>query len=191
MTLTIKALSPGMGMVFAQYLDELEYRHAPDWKGCYCRFYHEVGNFQDWLARTHDQNRAAAIAAIDAGAMKGYLAFDGDQCVGWLNANDATTYPRLLEDLREFIADKKVGLTICFVIRPEYRGQGVARQLLFAAIEGFRLAGYDAAMSLPIARDGDPEKRYRGTLHMYDEAGYQVLTRQDAVEVRWLDFKRN
>lgn len=189
MSLSIRALTPDMGSVFVQYLEELEFRHSPDWKGCFCRFYHEKCSFKEWIERTHDQNRADAIQAIATGTMKGYLAFDGEVCVGWLNANDALAYPRLIADLQEYIAGKKVGLTICFVIRPEYRGQGVARQLLSAAIEGFRQAGYDAAISLPIARDTHPEKRYRGTLHMYDEEGYQVLARREDIEVRWLDLQ--
>lgn len=188
--ITIQSIKPGMGTAFVRYLDDLEYRHAPDWRGCYCRFYQESGSYADWMARTHDQNRSAAIDAIDHLQMMGYLAFDGDLCVGWLNANQASAYPRLLDDLKPLITNKLVGLTICFVIRPEFRGQGVARSLLASAIEGFRLAGYDAAIALPIVREGDPEKRYRGTLHMYEEAGYVEIERHDSLRILWLDLKK-
>jgi hypothetical protein len=62
--------------------------------------------------------------------------------------------------------------------------------LLASAIEGFRQAGYDAAMALPIVKEGDPEKRYRGTLHMYEEAGYVEIERQDPLRILWLDLKK-
>jgi hypothetical protein len=60
---------------------------------------------------------------------------------------------------------------------------------LQAAIDGFRAAGYDAAIALPIDRPMADEKRYRGTLNMYREAGYREDGRHDAVVVMRLDLK--
>ena len=72
------------------------------------------------------------------GNMRGYLAFDAGVCVGWCNANDVAQYPRLTEFTEELCRGKRVGCTICFVIHPDYRGKGVAREMLARAIADFR-----------------------------------------------------
>jgi GNAT superfamily N-acetyltransferase len=40
-----------------------------------------------------------------------------------------------------YVKDKKVALTICFVIDPQYRNQGVATALLETAIRHYRALG--------------------------------------------------
>jgi len=95
-----------------------------------------------------------------------------------LNGGEAQNYPRVLSALEPLLNDGKTALTICFVIDPQYRNQGLARKLLTFAIEDFRSKGFLYAIGLPVESSEEPEKRYRGTDHMYQEAGYIEISRQ-------------
>lgn len=189
MPLEILPLSPALADVFCDYLTRLDFSATPHWSSCFCRFYHTTCTQQEWMNRTAEENRAEAKAEIAAGNMRGYLAFDAGLCVGWCNANDVAQYPRLAEYTDEMCRGKRVACTICYVIHPGYRGKGVARDMLARAISDYRAEGYDAMLALPVEAPGAEQRRYRGTLHMYQEAGYQELQAIDQLHVMWLDLR--
>lgn len=184
----IRPLTPESADTFADYLSSLDFGHSPHWASCFCRFYHTDCSSEAWQSRAGEENRAEAMEAIATGAMTGYLAFDGDTCIGWCNANDAARFLRLGHDFDHLTAGKKVGCTICYVIHPEYRGRGVARALLRRAVEDFCAGGFDAVLALPVEAGADLEKRYRGTLNMYRELGFQEVERHDTLYVMWLEL---
>ncbi len=188
MDYSIKPLTPELASTFAEYLERLDFGHAPHWATCYCMFYHLACSHEEWQNRKGPENRAEAIERIGSGTMKGYLAFDGDKCIGWCNANDAVSYVRLEKELEPVIKDKRVGSTICYVIHQEYRGKGIARQLLNTAIEDFKRDGYDAMLALPVDVREEPQKHYRGTVNMYKEQGFREIQRHGDVCVMWLEL---
>lgn len=179
MNLTIRPLSQDSAKDFTDYFDNLDFSHQPNWKGCYCQFYHLTCTDREWRNRLPEQNRARAMESISRGSMKGYLAYAGEQCVGWCNANNLNAYGRLshLKELEGF--DDRTGVVICFVIYPDYRHQGVARQLLRAAVAGFRQGGYARVLGLPVERKDHPELQYRGTRKMFEEAGFLQINQDD------------
>jgi GNAT superfamily N-acetyltransferase len=186
MNYIVKPLSPELAVTFTEYLENLDFHHAPHWSTCYCRFYHTNCSFEQWQNRTGTENRKDAIEQIEIGNMKGHLAFDNDKCIGWCNANAANQYIRLQNDFRPLIKDKKVGCVICFVIHPDYRKQGVARLLLKHAIGAFKAQGFDAILALPINDISELEKLYRGTFNMYKEFGFEEIEKHDNLSVMWL-----
>ncbi len=188
MSIHIRPLMPEDAETFADFFAGPNFGHAPHWSGCYCRFYHADLPDEKWMARTGEENRAEAIAEIKAGRMKGYLAFDNDTVIGWCNANDATSYIRVAEDITPYMTEGKFGATMCFVIHPDYRGQGVARQMLKQITEAFKSKGYVGMLALPFESKDSPEKRYRGTKRMYEELGYQQIDEDDGVYVMKLIF---
>ena len=189
MELTIRPLSPALGETYCDFLSGVDFSQTPHWASCFCRFYHLTCSQQEWMARTLEENRAEALREIETGNMRGYLAFDGETCVGWCNASDVDQLVRLHEDTDELCSGKRVGCTICFVIHPNYRGKGVARQMLHRAIEDFRLSGYEAMLALPVEAENAGQRRYRGTLHMYQDEGYRELQAIDQLHIMWLDLK--
>lgn len=188
MAYRIEPLRKTSANIFTDYLENIEFGHAPEWATCFCRFYHTTCDQDEWMMRTGETNRIEAVDAIKNGEMQGFLAFDGEKCIGWLNANDASAMVRLKDYLKPVIKEQKVGCTICYVIHPEYRGKGVARELLKVAIEHFKDSGYDAMLALPVD-GGEAEKHYRGTLNMYLENGYVEIESHDSVKVMWLSLK--
>lgn len=188
MSYTIKPLSSELAMTFTEYLENIDFGHAPHWATCFCTFYHLNCSHEEWKTRTGSQNRAEAMEQINNGKMKGYLAFDGDKCIGWCNANDVRRYVRLENQIKSIIKEKKVGCTICYVIHPDYRKQGIARLLLKRAIEDFIVQGYDAVLAMPVDVKEDPELLYRGTLNMYNEYGFREIERHGDTCIMRLDL---
>ncbi|MDF2674348.1 MAG: hypothetical protein K0R09_2616 [Clostridiales bacterium] len=186
MNYLVKPLSPELAITFAKYLENLNFDHSPHWATCFCRFYHTNCSFEQWQNRTGAENRSEAVEQILNGNMKGYLAFDGDKCIGWCNANDAGEFIRIEKDINHIVKNQKVGCVICFVIHPEYRKQGVARLLLKQAVEDFKEKGFDAVLSIPVDIKDAPEKLYRGTVNMYREYGFEEIEKKGNSSVMWL-----
>ena len=191
MNLRIEPLNGEMAETFIEFFEGMSFDHAPHWATCYCRFYHTDTAQDEWMERRGSENRREALEEIKAGRMKGYLAFDGDRCIAWLNANHAKTYLRLAEDMMPVVGDRKVGVVICYVVHHEYRRKGISKALLQRAVDDFRDEGYEAVIALPIEleENGDPEKRellYRGHLKMYETFGFNEIQRHGNLHVMWL-----
>jgi len=189
MEITVKPLTSDLKHVFVDYLGSLDFSYAPHWASCFCRYYYQDCPNHEWFQRTAQQNRQEALEAIDNGEMQGYLAFMEDQCIGWCNVSDIKHLPRLSSLADRYCQNLKVGCTICFVIHQDYRGQGVASRLLEQSINDYRNKGYDAMIAMPFDHPENPQQRYRGTVHMYERQGYQVLDREDTVTTMWLPIK--
>lgn len=191
MNIRIEKVKKGMGQTFADYFKDLDFAHEPHWAGCYCRFYFSDGDLSEWQSRTGEDNRNEAILEIDNGNMEGFLAFDEDKCIGWLNANDWRKLKRMHEYVEDTIGDKKVGIPICFVIHPDYRNYGVATALLKEAVNDFKEQGYDAILAIPVYSENFSPKLYRGTVSMYEKIGFKQMDKfKDLGDIRvcWLDL---
>ena len=189
MAYDIRPLSPDLAETFSNYLTNLDFSNTPHWASCFCRFYQTTCSFEEWRGRSLETNRVEALREIANGTMRGYLAFDQETCVGWCNANDVVRFLRIYPDVESFCRGKRVGCTICFLIHPLHRGNGLARAMLARAVSDHRAAGFDAMIALPVETADAGQRRYRGTLHMYLEAGYRELQVIDNLHTMWLDLK--
>ena len=67
---------------------------------------------------------------------------------------------------------------MCFVVAPDQRRQGIATQLLDAAVEHLRSRGMRMAEAYPRAGDVEPSRwvwsQYVGPLSMYEKAGFEI-----------------
>lgn len=180
----IKRLTPDLAEDFTNYFESLPFKHAPHWAGCFCRFYHKACSLEEWQKIPPADNKSEALAAIRVGEMKGYLAYENDQVIGWLNANDITTYKQVLPLVKDKIAGKKVGGMICFVIHPDHRNKGVASALCRQAIKDFEDQNFHAIMAMPFVSD-KPETMYRGFPSMFEKEGFQLIEKHDTVHVMW------
>ena len=139
---TIKRLSPDMANQFTSYFSEMDFSHAEHWHFCYCQYYHVDCSSAVWRQRTAEQNKALAVINIESGLMRGLVALDGEQMVGWVNVNDINNYALLKKDeeLRKFPG--RSAMVVCFVIHPNYRGKGLAKNLLAETVEINRKDGF-------------------------------------------------
>jgi GNAT superfamily N-acetyltransferase len=189
MTFEIKVLSTDLAEVFTDYVNNMDFGHAPHWKFCNCQYYHVKCSSAEWRERTAEQNQLLAEENIRNGVMHGYLAFDGKKPVAWLNANDWKNYA-LLEDDEELKSfEGRTGIVVCFLVHPDYRRQALAKGLLERAVEDFRAQGFDRVIGRPFYWTTHPERQYHGVPKMYEELGFQKISETNGVCTYLLELK--
>jgi len=192
MSLTFRSLQPSDSDLLIHYFQSLDYSHHQEWKTCYCSFYHSTCTMEEWISRSErGENETITRKSIQNGNMKGFLAFENNQVVGWLNANHYHAYLRLIGDIKPYIKSPQTAVAICFVIHPDYRGKGIARQLLSFAIESLKAQGYETLLGLPRDSPNHPEVRYRGTFHMFDEAGFTPVFHHEDLRIYMKSLKND
>ena len=176
MKVTIKPVTAQLLDDFFYFFDRVAFTDNPDWASCYCYYYHIACGAGQWAKRSKEKNRAGARQLILSGKMGGYLAYVNESPVGWCNANDKEKYARLLaEQELWYREDKKIGSVVCFIIAPNHRRKGIARQLLKEACSVFRSEGFDYLEAYPRKGELNDAQHYHGPLSMYKKAGFRVF----------------
>ena len=139
----------------------------PNWAGCYCQFYLDTDADIEGAELTAERNRQKACDRIASGTMRGYLAFDGDEVVGWVAANKANNFAQLPPTSEE------TARILCFIVEPNHQGKGVATALLDFAIEDLTTQGFTTVEAAPLASDEFASWAYRGKLSTFLKAGFQ------------------
>lgn len=164
----------------------------PRWATCYCH-YHEVAPAIDWESLDGPANRVAMRSRIETGEMEGYLAYDGDAVVGWLNAQPRHKLPHAFARMDVTappidVAVHEAAVIVCFVVAPTHRGRGVARALLEGALANLAERGIALVDAFPWSDAAGPKSeasQYHGPLSLYEEAGFVRLgTDGDRVVMR-------
>jgi ribosomal protein S18 acetylase RimI-like enzyme len=148
----------------------------PAWRSCYCHFPHADHATIRWADRTAAQNRSATCERVREGRMHGWLAYAGDDVVGWCNAGPRELIAGLFDD-PEPLADR-IGAIACFVVAPDHRGQGLATTLLRRACERLAEQGFEWAEAYPREAAEGAGANHHGPLAMYRRAGFEVVRRE-------------
>ena len=172
--LRFEALAASNLHEFLDYFDHVAFNGSNEqWDGCYCQFYlntpERIAEIQAQPENRHAINRESACSRIESGKMQGYLAFDGNEMVGWLLAGESLLFPNVPD------AHEKLARMLCFVIHPKRRGEGVATAMLDHAITDLQARGFEAIEAAPYKSVPTFEGNYRGTLSMYEKAGFDQV----------------
>src|SRR2546421_11842950 len=100
--IVVKPLVPALSADFLRFFDHERgsaFSDNPEWAKCYCHFY-EVPTAIPWESLSAEQNRVAMRSRIEVGEMEGFLAYDGEQVVGWLNAQPSHKLPSCFDRMR-------------------------------------------------------------------------------------------
>ncbi|MBW3562970.1 MAG: GNAT family N-acetyltransferase [Actinobacteria bacterium] len=162
-----------------RFFDREAFPEGHDWEGCYCYFDRFAGTSDDFDAGTAERNRSAMIPLLEAGRVRGWLAYAGDRPVGWLHATSRLELPHLKVDAPLPGRGRRVGVIACFVVASEHRRRGVAGALLDAAVEAFAYQGFHAVEAYPPRDPDDPERAYRGLPSLFSSAGFTVADELD------------
>ena len=131
---------------------------------------------------THAQaNRADFEALVASGKPPGLIAYRGKAPVGWVAVGPREDYARLAASpVMKPVDDRPVWSIICFVVPSAYRGQGVARALLDAAIAYARRNGAQLIEGYPIDKPGrsSDDAMWFGAKSMFDAAGFAEVARR-------------
>ena len=107
--------------------------------------------------------------------MRGYLAYSDSNVVGWCNANSQEAYENVNFDLSadKSLNDNKIKSVVCFCIAPEFRGKGIASELLNRVCLDAADEGFDYVEAYPFKND--IYKAYHGPRAMYEKNGFEVF----------------
>jgi GNAT superfamily N-acetyltransferase len=152
------------------FFDHDAFAGMPEWASCYCMFHHLP--HEVWGERTWQENRADLADRLESGATTGVIAYAGGKVVGWCNASLREELPARADGSD---ADGTVLVTCCFQVAPPYRGHGVARRLLDAAIDLARGRGCTAVEGFPNPKpDTTNPEAFPGPPALYRSAGFDV-----------------
>jgi GNAT superfamily N-acetyltransferase len=173
----IKALSAGNSEDFLRFFDGEAFSDNADWSFCYCQCFYEDHREIVWKDQTAERNRLMACSRIADGSMQGYLAYLGDEPVGWCNAAPRHLL-RALDDEPTPDAEK-IGAIVCFLVAPPHRGKGIARLLLDAACAGLAAQGLEIAEANPEPDARTDADNHIGPLSLYLKAGFTIHREDD------------
>jgi GNAT superfamily N-acetyltransferase len=99
-------------------------------------FWRVTSTGADWKKQLGDPNKRAFRRLVEAGRVRGCLAFSGREPVGWVSVGPKLEFP-YFERSRSIPASADAGdwCVSCFYIPAAWRGKGVATALLAAAVE--------------------------------------------------------
>jgi GNAT superfamily N-acetyltransferase len=185
--ITVARLTPARRADFLRFFDHERgpaFADNPAWAKCYCHYYH-VPEELPWESLAAEQNRTAMAARIDAGEMEGFLAYAGDDVVGWLNAQPRHKLPHACARLGVAtpppdLPAHEAAMIVCFVIAPGWRRRGVARALLDAALASFAARGIRVVDAYPFkaGADAKPTAHYHGPPALFRAAGFAAVAEE-------------
>jgi GNAT superfamily N-acetyltransferase len=152
-------------------------------RGCWCMYYRVSG--KGAYTRPSDDQRARSKQALQAlvadDPPPGLLGYQGSTPVGWVSLGPRESYAKLARSpAMKPVDDQPVWSIVCFVVPSEHRQQGVARQLLAAAVRYARRRGVRLLEAYPVdkAEPSAPEAPWFGSKRMFDEAGFEEVARR-------------
>ena len=176
-TFRVESLSKKNLEGFLRFFDGNAFADNPAWAFCYCQCYYEDHRHLVWKEQTAIRNRSMACQRIGDQKMQGYLAYLGEEPVGWCNAAPRNLL-RAFDEEPTADADK-IGAIVCFLVAPEHRGKGIATLLLDAACSGLASQGLEIAEANPASEATTDAENHLGPLSLYLDAGFTIHRRDE------------
>ncbi|MCL2509167.1 MAG: GNAT family N-acetyltransferase [Oscillospiraceae bacterium] len=150
MNIEIRKLTPDLAEEYAHFHDVTPYHGHKGVIHCYCVSWRSggwSGEGGDHWFPTQEERKAKAIQFVRDGYLQGYLAYCGDEVVGWCNANadcrHGIDYLRSFWPIEKPCAEIKIKSIFCFLIAPEMRRKGVATGLVERVCQDAADDGFD------------------------------------------------
>ena len=187
MNIEIRKLTAALAENYAHFFDVTPHDDHTDKDElpCYCITWRSddtyVGN--DHWYPTREERRARAIQFIKDGKLQGYLAYHGNEIVGWCNATadcqGGVDYLRGYWPIAEYSADVRVKSIFCFVIAPEMQRRGIATQFVERVCNDAADEGFDFVEAYVNKDFTDTANELRGPLAMYKKCGFSKSAEQE------------
>lgn len=113
--------------------------------------------------------RVQMLGRIDRGVPVGLLGYDGEKPVAWVSIAPKSTYRRLKGP--DPLPGENVWSLACMFVGRRLRGQGLAHELIAAAVKHAREEGADIVEAYPVAPDA-PSYRFMGFVPAFAAAGF-------------------
>jgi GNAT superfamily N-acetyltransferase len=161
------------------------FEQGGDPKWCWCAYFRVRGiSFSNASkARHRSILETATRDGAAEGRAPGLVAYEGDEAVGWISIGPRDDYERLAHSkVLAPVDDTPVWSIVCFVVGRQARGRGIARALLDAGVDYARAHGARMLEAYPTEVPNGTRipsaEVYRGTLSMFERAGFKVVARR-------------
>jgi len=151
--------------------------------GCWCQHWRVPKGKQIWQDTKGDRARSMTEALIQSNRMTGLLAYDGTTAVGWCSYGPRSAYIRI-NQIKAYERDDIDGIWCinCFFIDKKYRHQGLAGDMLNAALKFLKKRKVKTveAYPTPLTKAGKKLPAafvYTGPLKMFEDAGFEIIQR--------------
>jgi GNAT superfamily N-acetyltransferase len=180
-TATLAGMALRIEPVSTDNFADLEELFGPKgaWSGCWCMWNRQTNaEFQE---NNYEPNRRLLRQAIAEEQEFGLLAYDGEIPVGWVAVAPRSEYLRLQRSpVTKPVDDRPVWSVTCFVVAKDHREQGVAGELLAAAVARVRSLGGETVEGYPVDPGGGiaPNAAWHGLASMFETAGFTEVARR-------------
>ena len=185
MDIEIRKLTPGLAEDYARFFDVTPHDDNKEEHKCYCVCWcSDDSEGKDFSSR--EKRREHAVRYVGDGSIQGYLAYRGDEIVGWCNANTKSDclkcagWREINGPRKGFIpvedaaSGLKVKSVFCFAVAPEMKRQGVATRLLERVCGDAVRDGFDFVEAYPNKVCAVESEGFGGYKEMYQKSGFSV-----------------
>lgn len=158
-------------------------------RGCWCMFYRRSGKppgYGEPPGSMKAVNKQAMCDLVDSGTVPGLIGYcDGDPA-GWISFGPREEYHKLRRSpVMKPVDDTPVWSVVCSYVARPYRGQGMQRLLLEAAIEYARENGARVLEAYPIDKPNRSHDDFMffGSRSLYERAGFGEVVRRSPTRV--------
>jgi len=148
--------------------------------GCWCMWW-RAESHKVWNEIKGAGAKKALKNLIQNGMAHGILAFAEDEPVGWCSFGPRTDFPSL-ERVKAYRRGdaSAVWSIICFFIHRKWRGQGLSRGLLNAAVESMQRRGVKTVEAYPTTTTKSGRKlsaslAWTGPQKIFEELGFKTV----------------
>lgn len=144
---------------------------------CWCTLWREKPPLPKEKTERRNMLKAVLRAQVDAGVPVGIVGYLADEPVGWCSIAPRGSYSRRLGGLpNEAENEAPVWAIACFFLHRQFRGQGLMKQLLQAAIAHARSRGAGVVEAYPVDPES-PSYHFMGVLPLFEKLGFQTVGR--------------
>jgi ribosomal protein S18 acetylase RimI-like enzyme len=146
--------------------------------GCWCMFWKLRGKAFEEVKGYETRQMHKSI--VDSGVFTGLLAYLHGEVVGWVAVEPRTAYEKLAYSrVLKPVDDQPVWSVTCFFVAKRFRRQGIAVELLKAAIEHVQKQGGRIVEGYPVETSETMPAPfiYTGTASAFQQAGFQEVAR--------------
>jgi GNAT superfamily N-acetyltransferase len=158
--------------------------------GCWCMWWRL--SRREFKELQGEGNRLAMKAIVESGEVPGILSYCDGNPVGWCSVAPREKYKSLERSrVLKMRDDAAVWSVVCFLVAKEARRQGVAEELLRAAVEYVRRQGgkvVEAYPTLPRSDSLAPTSIYMGVPAIFERAGFVECARPSKRKVIMRNF---
>jgi len=148
--------------------------------GCWCMWWRITR--AEFEKQKGEGNRKAMQAIVASGEVPGILAYENDTPVGWCSVAQRDAFASLNRSpVLKKIDDQQVWSIVCFFVSRNYRGKGVTRQLIRAAVTYAAQNGARIVEAYPTNPRGrkqlGAESSFMGLPKLFKTEGFEICAR--------------